>query len=163
MDASTEQRTAVPRVTLYVRDADTPTWDRARALLEGDDENSLSSLVTEALLALVERRERERKAETELRDSMETIELSGLDWRNRELPRRLRFTGVFVHEDGTAAFYLTQAKKIVMEVSEAGETLLHVFDDFYDFREAAERLQIVERAIQPVAEALGVEHFEEIE
>jgi hypothetical protein len=52
----------MPKATLYVKDADAATWERAKALT-GDTEESLSSVVSELLRSYVERQETLRSAE----------------------------------------------------------------------------------------------------
>lgn len=164
MHATPRQRVAtVPRVTLYVREADAPVWDRARALTSGS-EDSLSSLVTEGLTQVVERRERQLRAEKNTSDRMGPVELNGVDWYDEDKPRKLRFSGVVVSEQGRAAVYITRGKKVVVEVVDRmGSTRIVVFDSFEEFRDTREQLDLDPSSIIETADAMGEEYYEEID
>lgn len=160
----TERRPPVPRVTLYVRDSDAGVWDRARALSAGSEE-SLSSLATEGLAIVVERRERQARLDSENADRMEQVELEGVDWHDAEKPRRLRFVGVVASEQGRYVTYITRAKKVVLEyVDPLTPNQLAIFDSFDDFKEqTADRFELDPSLLTETADALGEDYYEEIE
>ena len=121
----------MPRVTLYVKDSDLPTWDAARAMAESRHE-SLSTLVTMALELIGAQHDHARaQADPPNSDAMAVLELEGWDWFKRDQPRHLRFVGARVGHEGTVTAYLTRARKIVLEEWQIlDERYLAVFDSF---------------------------------
>lgn len=162
-ETSSSTRVAMPRVTLYVKDSDAPIWDRARALVSGSDEDSLSALVTECLAAGLEKRERALKVEKSISDQLENIELVGVN-AGTEQPRRIRFKGFLAHESEHTSVYVTKGKQIILEGTQWPTSEITVFESFDELREAVERGGAWPAGMmEDVAEAIGEEYFEELE
>jgi hypothetical protein len=157
---ATVARELMNKITLYVKDSDRALWERAKALATGDE--SLSSLVVEGLALVVERRERAAASA----DQWETIELSGVDYYDDEKPRRLRFRGVLASSPRDCAIYVTKGKQVVLEHIRPGlePNQLQTFAAFDEFKDD-DRVQswLVSGTFEEVADALGVEYFEEID
>lgn len=120
----------MPRVMLYVREADAAIWDRARALADARQE-SLSALVATALEHVLGPDAGAAALAAGAGDGMATIELEGWDWFRRDEPRRLRFTGARVAQAGTVTAYLTRGRRIVLEEWQIlDERYLAVFESF---------------------------------
>ena len=100
----------MPQITLYVKETDRPLWDSARRLADSRGE-SLSALVTTALELVAGRRDAPAAPSGE----MARVELVGWDFRNRDVPRTVRFTGAKVAQVGTLSAYLTRARQVVLE------------------------------------------------
>jgi hypothetical protein len=148
------------KVTLYVKDSDRELYERAKRLVKSGE--SVSSLVAEGLTIVVERRERARTEG----DVIEPIELEGADYFNEERTRRLRFQGILAAEGRDFAIYMTKARKIVLEVvmPDSQPNKLRVFNSFDDFKDDHDIGNWTEPGtLEEVAEAAGVEYFEEIE
>lgn len=159
------QRASMPKVTLYVKDSDATVWDRARVLVSGGDEDSLSSLVTEALSLLVDRREREREAEKVMADRLESVELDGVDGRDPNIPRRIRFKGMLAHESRDTSFYVTKGKQIVAETQAGDHSAISVFENFDELKTAVDRggSWKDDAVLDAVAQALGEDYYEDID
>ncbi len=153
----------MPRVNLYVRDSDMPTWDRARTFTKEQDGDSLSSFVAEALGRLLDERERQVAAQKETADKMKAIELRGYDWHDTDRPRKLRFTGACVAESGKTSAYLTRSEKIILESDTSRETILAVFDSFEELESSEVGGDLDGSFMLEIAEALGRDYAEEIE
>ncbi len=152
----------MPRVTLYVKDSAAQVWERAKALV-GDGDESLSSLVTEALEALVSRREREVAATAKLREQMKQIDLAGFDFDDPGQPRNLRFVGVCVGKVGEAAAYVTRGHKIITESSGQGGNYYSVFNSFDELRVHEVGEEMDQELMSRIADSLGARYIEEIE
>lgn len=153
----------MPRVTLYIKDSDAAIWDRARALTSGS-EDSLSSLVSEALDLLVTKREQLQQRAAG--DTMEAIELEGVDRFDNEKPRKMRFVGVLAVEGSNFDIYITRGRKVILEErSPIAENRLSVWDSFNEFRDEveSERLPLSAAELTQVAEAMGIEYVEDID
>lgn len=164
------QSRPMPKVTLYVKDSDAPTWERARALVAGGDENSLSAFVTEALALHVDHREQELQADKDLEAQMETQTIRVEPQEDDTPGRTVRFSGAFVYRTQefygtTQAVYITRARKIVL-VQYIGTTAVavDVYPTIADLEEIEvdpkeERLNI----IRAVADALSEEFIEDLD
>ncbi|WP_291990092.1 hypothetical protein [Luteitalea sp.] len=150
----------MPRITLYIKDADLPTWLRARDLAVARDE-SLSALVITALELVVGRRELPTAAGAE---AMSTIELVGWDWRRRTVPRTLRFTGVRAAQEGALTAYLTRSGKIVLEEwALLDERYLAVFDSFEALQADPLADALDSGVLVDLAAAAGTQYVETLE
>jgi hypothetical protein len=146
----------MPKVTLYVKEADEPIWDRARQLA-GD---SLSSIVSRALAAYVEEQETRAKAQTEMQRAAETVTL--LVEPHDRPTRKVRFTGVLAHESnagGTHAYVTTSGKVVLAHYDRAMLLSVEVFDTYQEFL-ASEPTGDIAAA---VAETMGEEWIEDID
>src|SRR6187200_2318353 len=102
----------MPKVTLYVKDADAPIWERARQLA-GD---SLSSVVCRALSAYVA--EQEEMARAKRHAEMNTAEVT-IDVEPDGRPaRKVRLVGTLAHEAVNGDAYITTSGKIVLTRNE---------------------------------------------
>lgn len=154
----------MPKVTLYVRDADAPVWEKARHLA-GD---SLSSIVSRALAAYVDEEETRARAKNAIeRDAVSiTLDVQPDDERPR---RKVRFTGVLAHEGeeshSYADAYVTTSGKVILAIQIPSMVGLRtdrvvVYESFDDFAASANPHLETKAA---VAEILGEEMIEEIE
>jgi hypothetical protein len=161
----------MPKVMLYVSDADAAIWERARDL--AGDGDSLSAIVSRALAAYVEQREREQRAEDSLQNSMREYLL--LHESDDDTPRKFRFTGALIHTSSEGhgritRVYLTKARRIVVEAeNRSGNSRVDVYDGFEDFAEnsrtqdpAVDRDEYAKAMLVDVSEALGREWVEDI-
>jgi len=158
---STAEVLRMPKVTLYVKDADAPIWERARQLA-GD---SLSSIVSLALAAYVDEQETKARAGSALqRDAVPMT----LDVEPEDGPRRkVRFTGVLAYEgDAHEALdvYVTTSGKIVLAhnarfASDMRTVSVTIFDTYQEFLSSDPN----PNAGAGVAEVLGEEWIEEID
>lgn len=145
----------MPKVTLYVKEADEPIWERARQLA-GD---SLSSIVSRALEAYVDEQESRARAQSAVESEAAPVTL---DVEPTERPsRKVRFTGVLAHEGnaGTADAYVTTSGKVVIARFVGFRTESVEVYDTYDEFVASEPDEELGAA---VAETLGKEWIEEI-
>ncbi|BCS33674.1 hypothetical protein TBR22_A29010 [Luteitalea sp. TBR-22] len=149
----------MPQVTLYVKDSDQPVWESARSLAAARGE-SLSALVTTALELVAGRRD----ARPAPRGEMAPVELVGWDFRNRDVPRTLRFTGVKVAQVGTLSAYLTRAQKIILEEWELlDERYVAVFDSYEALQAHPVAQALDSRLLADIAAAVGTPFVETIE
>lgn len=161
---TTTEVSRMPKVTLYVKDADAPVWERARQLA-GD---SLSSVVGRALSEYVEQEETRLKAKSALEREATAVEI---DVEPKERPKRkVKFRGVLAAE-GDVAFsgmyldaYVTTSGKIVVAHSDRSAGGLRVeevrvFDTYKKFL-ASDPTHDLGAA---VAETIGEEWVEEID
>lgn len=148
----------MPKVTLYVKDADAPLWERARQLA-GD---SLSSIVSRALAAYVEEQERRAAAQSALERGAATVTL---EVEPDEGPsRKVRFTGVLAYEGEESihqdAYVTTSGKVVIAHFIDDGQIgSLTVFDSYKQFL-STNPSTVVGAA---VAETIGEEWIEEID
>ncbi len=154
------------RVNLYVRDADVPTWERARAYTKEQDGDSLSAFVAEAITELLDKREQQARVRKQAADSMETIELRGYDWFDEGRIRKLRFTGTQVaFEDAgdlMLAGYITRAGKIILD-RVGDRSSLVVFENFEEFATSKVAALCNGSFVLQIADALGQDYAEEID
>jgi hypothetical protein len=149
----------VPQVTLYVKDTDQPIWESARDLAVARGE-SLSALVTTALELVAGRRD----APVVPKGEMAPVELVGWDFRNRTVPRALRFTGVKVAQVGTLSAYLTRARKVVLEEWELlDERYVAVFESLEALQAHPVAQALDNRLLADIAAAVGTPFVETIE
>ncbi len=154
----------MPRVNLYVRDADVPTWERARAYTKEQDGDSLSAFVAEAITELLDRREQQSKVRRDAPDSMETIDLRGFDWFEEDKPRKVRFTGAPAAEYAMLTAYITRAGQVVVvRDTEDHRSMLLVFRNFEEFESSSVAAAGGGSFVLQVAEALGRDYAEEID
>lgn len=147
-------------MTLYIKDADVPTWLRARDLAVARDE-SLSARVTTALELVAGRRDAPTPSDA---DAMTPVELVGWDWRRRTVPRTLRFTGVRVAQDGPLTAYLTRSHKIVLEEwALLDERYLAVFDSFEALQADPLADALDSGLLVDLAAAVGTQYVETLE
>lgn len=162
----------MPRVTLYVREADQEVWERAKALAGGEE--SLSAVVSEALRQYVERWERQEKAREKLQQQMEPIELKVNAWRGNEPDHRrtyrVRFTGTLVgttDPDGWRSgdwteVYLTEGGNLVVYGSWKDFLFYKKCEDFDELIESYGQ-RLGEDVLAEIAEAMGEDYAVEIE
>jgi hypothetical protein len=169
MMTQAEGRT-MPKVTLYVKDAYADIWERARKLTD-DSEESLSTLVSEALKAAVEQREAaQREAEEvrnvieELKARMEPVEVE-VDEPRKQV---VRFTGTLLASspDPEEEIYMTRGGKIIVFGQLAdGSNSYYIFDSIEDLKEATDndRVRLSQEMISEAFETLGKPFVVEIE
>ena len=149
----------MPQITLYVKETDRPIWDSARRLADSRGE-SLSALVTTALELVAGRRDAPAAPSGE----MARVELVGWDFRNRDVPRTVRFTGVKVAQVGTLSAYLTRARQVVLEEWELlDERYVAVFESFEALRAHPVAQALDHRLLADIAAAVGTPFVETIE
>jgi len=135
----------MPKITLYVKDASTPLWDRARKLAGGTD--SLSGIVTEALAAYVPEEEARRRAEKQIGKRLQphTFELHGaahdgysqtLKFIGAELAQTklIGVSGARELQGGTGTLFVTKGRNLVL-VEDRGKsgTTVRVSKTFTEF------------------------------
>ena len=159
----------MPRVTLYVREADEELWERAKAL--AGDAESLSAMVTEALREYVTRKERAMAAREATTAAMQEIELEVNVESGGMLTARthkVRFTGALLAESGVDyggfdyhAIYVTRGGRFVLYTRGEDGRLYRVYDTLDRLARANRHLpkELLARA----AEALGEEYVVEID
>ena len=149
----------MPQITLYLKETDRPIWDSARQLAESRGE-SLSALVTTALELVAGRRD----APLAPRGEMARVELVGWDFRNRDVPRTVRFTGAKVAQVGTLSAYLTRARQVVLEEWELlDERYVAVFESFEALQAHPVAQALDHRLLADIAAAVGTPFVETIE
>ena len=159
---TTTEVTTMPKVTLYVKDADEAIWERARKIAG----ESLSAIVSQALAEYVAAQEQKAAALETLREEATT---HVLDHVPEDGPaRKVRFTGILVHEfmdSGlhTYEFYLTTSGKVIEANDVAGLSAI-VYDSYEDFTNKlpATNHQYKEAAAA-IAQALGEEWIEDVD
>jgi hypothetical protein len=127
----------MPKVTLYVKDADQEVWDRAKRLGDGSGE-SLSSFVSEALRAAVQRRDEALEVAASVAGRMEQVELQLHGPLNDHHTQTVRFTGVCVAMDDsrTIKIYMTRGGRFVLHFDHPKEGATHkVYRRLEDLRD----------------------------
>jgi hypothetical protein len=153
----------MPKVTLYVKDSDAPTWDKARQIA-GD---SLSSIVARALAAYVEEHEKRVKAQAAIEQQATVVVL---DVEPEDAPRRkVKLTAVLAVEGvetllGWQDAYVTTSGKVVLALNQRTAKGLRVesvevFEDYDEFVQANPNSELG----PAIAETLGRDWIEEID
>lgn len=146
----------MPKVTLYVKDADLEVWDRAKRLT-GDSSDSLSSFVSEALRAAVVRKGQALGAAASVTGRMEPLELRLHGILNDHHAQTVRFTGACVAEDEsrTIRIYMTKGGKFVLHFDHPQEGATHkVYRRLEDLRDEYKDV-MDERLIADAFAAIG--------
>lgn len=117
--------TGMPKVTLYMKDADAPIWERARQLA---GENGLSAVVSRALAAYVNEHEKRATATSELERRATTITLQAQPDGGPQ--RKVRFTGVRAGESDQFDAYVTTGGKVVLDDRDGGVFVCDGYEDF---------------------------------
>ena len=158
----------MPKVTLYVREAEQDLWERAKALAGGEE--SLSSIVTEALREYVKRKEREREAQSKLQDAMSEVVLQ-VAYVTGDGPRgsyKIRFVGVKLAEGedpdtgDTFEIYMTRSGRFVLYGYHAGGDFFY-HNVYNSFEELSKRSGVPADVLADAAEAIGKEYVVDIE
>jgi hypothetical protein len=119
---STLVRGSMPKVTLYVKDADSNIWERARKL--AGDSDSLSRIVTEALAAYVPQREAIVALEKRSARKMKAVELKGIV-PGGIAPQKVRFVGALLFSLPKTVYRRLEASKNA-EIEQVGTTDLYL-------------------------------------
>ena len=104
------ERPEMPKITLYVKDADQGIWDKARSL-SGD---SLSGFVTTALRRHLHQEERRAAAETAFSNRIQEIELEVWGAVNEHRTYKVRFEGVCLVDHDNERIYETAKGNLVV-------------------------------------------------
>ncbi len=143
--------------TLYVRDTDEGTWQKAEELVKGQGAESLSKLVTNALEKELERLETVK----ELKDGIEKIVL---EVENENGTRKIAFNGKWLVEDfewyqSLISVALTEKESYFVYWDSQGnsEDAYRVFNYFNDF---ANSEAIPEELKSLVANEVGEDYVE---
>jgi hypothetical protein len=140
------EETAMPKVTLYVKESDSPVWDKAKKLTGNTDE-SLSGVVSELLKSYVERHESQKSAEEKTGRSMQELEFELGGELNNNIRRTARFTGALLAtghgyqvggDQNQYALFVTSGGSLVVHATSGRGSTVEIFRRFDDFNGAVE-------------------------
>tara|TARA_B100001146_G_C16141577_1_gene416989 strand:- start:473 stop:940 length:468 start_codon:yes stop_codon:yes gene_type:complete len=122
----------MPKITLYIRDDDTPIWERARSLAGSD--TSLSVLVRDALREHLERRNRiQRDSSNSRKMSEHRLSIGG--YVNGGVRRDVRLMGVkLAHAEAIkmtyVLFFTGQGRWVVHSDAGSNGARIDIFNNF---------------------------------